>query len=407
MSTQISIPTEESQRIKMLNRKTSVDAVQTSVKAVGRMLFIDNLRVFLTVIVVVFHLAITYGAVGSWFYLERPTTEIAEILLTLFVILNQFYFMGLFFLISGYFVPGSVDRKGSWHYLTDRLVRLGIPLVIFSTLISPVVEWVKDITVGNSASNLVQFSISYWRGGDYAPGPLWFLEILLVFSVIYLLGRAVLQYLPVEKVKSTLVTSSHSLNHLQILAFIVVLAPLNFVVRIFSPIGEEWNHIQFAFMPQYAFMFAVGILAFRWKWLPDLPAGVRRIWSVAAIAATIILPVIILVGGDIEQFSGGATIQSLILSSWEAIYCVSMSILMLSVFRSRLDFQSSFGKFLSKNAYTVYIIHAPLIVGLAYILQRVTIDPLIKFVLLSPVAVGLCFLVSHLVRRIPLADKVL
>jgi hypothetical protein len=36
-----------------------------------RMPFIDNLRVFLTIMVVVFHLAITYGATGSWF-IERP-----------------------------------------------------------------------------------------------------------------------------------------------------------------------------------------------------------------------------------------------------------------------------------------------------------------------------------------------
>jgi hypothetical protein len=30
------------------------------------------------------HLAITYGGDGSWFYTERPSTELAGILLTLF-----------------------------------------------------------------------------------------------------------------------------------------------------------------------------------------------------------------------------------------------------------------------------------------------------------------------------------
>ena len=60
-------------------------AVQARVQAAGRLLFMDNLRVFLTILVVLHHLAITYGASGSWFYLERPTPELAGALLSLFI----------------------------------------------------------------------------------------------------------------------------------------------------------------------------------------------------------------------------------------------------------------------------------------------------------------------------------
>jgi surface polysaccharide O-acyltransferase-like enzyme len=85
-----------------------------------------------------------------------------------------------------------------------------------------------------------------------------------------------------------------------------------------------------------------------------------------------------------------------------------MSIWLLGAFRQRLDHQSSLGQLLSANAYTVYIIHAPLIVGLAYLLRDVTLYPLLKFILVAPLGVGLCFLTSHfLVRHIPLADRVL
>jgi hypothetical protein len=101
----------------------------------SRLLFMDNLRVFLTILVVLHHLAITYGASGSWFYRERPTTELAGTLLSLLTMLDHFYFMGLFFLIAGYFVPKALDRKGPVQFLKDRLVRLGIPLVAYSFLI--------------------------------------------------------------------------------------------------------------------------------------------------------------------------------------------------------------------------------------------------------------------------------
>jgi fucose 4-O-acetylase-like acetyltransferase len=397
--------------MKMAGKKATAAVAQIQAKAASRMPFIDNLRVFLTILVVVFHLAITYGAAGSWFYRERPSTEMTEILLTLFVILNQFYFMGLFFLISGYFVPGSVDRKGGWRYFKDRLVRLGIPLVVFSGLISPINEWVKAIHEGYFTGNFGQFFVHYWREGDFAPGPLWFLEILLVFSALYVIGRAMLHWVNSRQAKTAANPILRPLTHAKILALILILVPINYAVRIFSPIGVEWNHIQLAFLPQYALLFAVGILAYRRDWLPDLPSGVRRVWNILAILAIIALPLIMVFGGAVENldpFTGGVTVQALILSSWEAVYCVSMSILVLSVFRSRLDFQGSLGRFLSKNAYTVYIIHAPLLVGLCWLLQGVSIYPLLKFALVAPIAVGLCFLASHfIVRRIPLAEKVL
>jgi fucose 4-O-acetylase-like acetyltransferase len=46
--------------------------------------------------------------------------------------------MGFFFLISGYFVPRSYDHKGSVSYLKDRLLRLGIPLLVFIFVLNPI-----------------------------------------------------------------------------------------------------------------------------------------------------------------------------------------------------------------------------------------------------------------------------
>ncbi len=139
----------------------AVAAAPAKALAGSRLFFVDNLRVFLTILVLLFHLAITYGAEGSWFYRERPTTELAGILLTVFIILNQFYFMGLFFLVSGYFVPAAFDRKGGARFFKDRLIRLGIPLVVYGLLVSPIPEYIKAITVGYFSGNLGQFYLDY------------------------------------------------------------------------------------------------------------------------------------------------------------------------------------------------------------------------------------------------------
>jgi glucans biosynthesis protein C len=111
---------------------------------------------------------------------------------------------------------------------------------------------------------------------------------------------------------------------------------------------------------------------------------------------------------DTTPFNGGLTWQSALLSTWEAIYCISMSILMLNLFRARFDRQGSLARFLSRNAYTTYIIHPVVIVPLAILLSGITLDPLVKFLLAGLLAIVLCFSISqYIVRRIPHSDQVL
>ena len=398
-------------RVRNISQAKETAATQVAAKT-SRMAFMDNMRVFLTILVIVFHLSITYGADFSWFYTERPTTELAGIISTIFVGLCQFFFMGLFFLISGYFVPGSVDRKGSWQYIKDRLVRLGIPLVLFSLLVSPFTEYFKAATVYHSnPSNFVAFTLDYWKGGDYASGPLWFVEVLLVFSLAYVLGRAAMSRINRKAAQAASTTVKKPLTNAWILAFILIVAPLNYIVRIFSPIGEEWKHIQLAFMPQYILMFGAGILAYRRGWLTDLPNGIRKAWSAIAVLAMLAMPVIMVVTGVTEgdnSLAGGLNWQAALVSIWEPIYCIAMSILLLSLFQRRFNRQGALGQMMSKNAYTVYIIHPLVIIPGAYLLRTISIDPLLKWAVVSPILVTVCFMVSHwLVRRIPMTEKVL
>jgi glucan biosynthesis protein C len=328
-----------------------------------------------------------------------------------FVILSQMYFMGLFFLVSGFFVPGGIDRKGGLHYFKDRLVRLGVPLAVFGLLLSPYIEYIKGITEGYYSGSLGGFYLAYWRRMDFAPGPLWFVEVLLAFTILYLLWRAawdrVKRYIPQSNSAPTL----QPLTHAKIIAFILVLSLLNFAVRLLIPIGEEWNHLGVGFFPQYILLFAVGILAFRNGWLPDLPSGIRRVWSIVALLTLVAIPVFMIAGGatdDLTLFTGGFNWQSGVLGTLEAFFCVSMAILLLGLFRQKVDRQGRFGKLLSRNAYSVYIIHPLVIIPLAYLLRGVSIDPLLKFVLVAPLGVGLCFVAAQfLMRRIPYADRVL
>jgi surface polysaccharide O-acyltransferase-like enzyme len=65
------------------------------------------------------------------------------------------------------------------------------------------------------------------------------------------------------------------------------------------------------------------------------------------------------------------------------------------------------GKILSPNAYTAYLIHGPVVTTLALAAQGNAFHPLLKWVLLSLVAIPVCFALSNLVRKLPYAERVL
>jgi glucan biosynthesis protein C len=109
-----------------------------------RLLFIDNLRILLISLVVVQHLAVTYGALGSWYYRDPATNMLTGSLLTLLTGIGMAVGMGFFFLIAGYFTPGPYDRKGAASFLRDRLIRLGIPLLFYDLLIDPLVVYLAS-----------------------------------------------------------------------------------------------------------------------------------------------------------------------------------------------------------------------------------------------------------------------
>ena len=97
-----------------------------TVRPANRLWFLDNLRILLVFLVVAHHAAQAYGPTGgSW---PVGQTERAAVLGP-FITINSMFFMGLFFFISGYFTPGSANRKGTRAFIVDRMFRFGLPLL--------------------------------------------------------------------------------------------------------------------------------------------------------------------------------------------------------------------------------------------------------------------------------------
>jgi fucose 4-O-acetylase-like acetyltransferase len=130
---------------------------------------LDALRAGLTLLVVLHHTAITYGGAGGWFYRELPSSEaLSSQLLTMLCAINQSYFMGLFFLIAGYFTPAAVERHGVAAFVRERLLRLGVPFLVFGILIGPAtVALVQAVTRNRDFGEAL---LQRWRIGAFEPG---------------------------------------------------------------------------------------------------------------------------------------------------------------------------------------------------------------------------------------------
>ena len=78
-----------------------------------RLFYIDNIRLLVIVFVVMHHLAVTFSGFGSWYYIDgKPSDLLSTAWFAFYLSFQQGYFMGLLFMIAGYFAARSFDRKG-------------------------------------------------------------------------------------------------------------------------------------------------------------------------------------------------------------------------------------------------------------------------------------------------------
>ena len=104
------------------------------------------------------------------------------------VIPGALFAMGLFFLISGLVTPGSLARKGPKDFARDRLVRLGVPLALWTLIAWPGAIWISVRVAGDDRSFWDQLLVESDPFLD--PGPMWFVGVLLIYSLAYAAWRA-------------------------------------------------------------------------------------------------------------------------------------------------------------------------------------------------------------------------
>jgi len=378
--------------------------LQTQTVGPNRLFFIDNIRIIVTIFVLLHHIALTYGATQGWYYYETTKDPFAKAILNLLLSFNRACLIGIFFLIAGYFTPGSYDRKGPAGFLKDRIIRLGIPLFIFAFIMRPTLVYTMN-------SDILWKKYSYLENiflfRNVGPGPLWFAELLLIFCIVYSIIRLFMPGKEAEKENLMVFPSSGSIFFFSVLLSIAV-----FAARIYFPANRQIFHLRPGNYPQYIAMFAAGIIAYRNGWLTNIPDSAGRLWTWAAIFFLLIfIPVFVWKGcmeGHISLFSGGLHWQALFSAMWESFFCTAMAISLPYNFKKYFNCRGTILKSMGEDSFTVYIFHPMVLVYLSYLLRDFIPDrSLLKFFIVSALGIPICFIISHYIRKLPYAKKVL
>ena len=362
---------------------------------------IDALRAAVTLLVVFHHTALTYGAIGSWYYREiAPSESASSLLLILFCTANQAWFMGLFFLLAGYYTPPAFERHGMSGFVSERLLRLGVPILIYLLVLHPI-----TVALALTANGLpfVGVFAYLWSHGKFEPGPLWFTEALLILTAIWLLWRLAPKNLSMP---GNIAFPSNTV----LLAAALVTGIAAFLLRLMWPVGVNVAFLQLGYFASYIVLFAAGCAGADRRWLEQIPEHAKKIWLRVGWLAFPIFPLVALFGSKISWLSGkaegGWNLQALTYAFWEPLVAWGFIIGLLWYFQRRFGRLSGVWPNLARRAYLIYIVHPPILVGVALAWRDVEAPALVKFLLTGSVACALCYIVAGRVLRIPGASRI-
>jgi glucans biosynthesis protein C len=359
--------------------------------AVGRRPYLDNLKVALIAAIIVIHAVLGYaGFVEVWTYSEvrevtlAPTTEIV-----LFVVAAPFalFLIALLFLVAGLLTPASRARKGTARFTRDRLLRLGIPFAVYVLLIQPLVKYAGAHWIGLPQGGLRQ----EWFGPQHRldTGPLWFVGVLLVFSLGYALWTALVpRPVGAHLARSAEQREARPITARTLTVVAVVVAPTSFAIRLLYPYGSESgaSDLNFWEWPACLAVFVLGILAADQGWLKQVPADLARrcgIVTGVGVAAMVGLLVASGLGERIEDLLGGWNRYAAAFAVLDAVLTIFGSVWLLAVVQRRLDRRYRFGTELARSAYGAFILQTVFLIGIAVSLRGLGVPAEIKALLVA------------------------
>lgn len=390
------------------------NATDHGARSIGHLAYVDALRVALILLVVAHHSVEAYVASHAP-EMVLPDPPIPRV--WAFLAVNAAFFMGLFFFLAGYYTPGSFDRRGIRRFLGDRFTRLGIPFLLGVVLVVPLADWMRIalspgflhvgywdyvtrdfLGIGTKPDN--------WPAGERWPqinfGPLWFVEHLMVYALLYAAWRWVA---PRRAPGATPLAPPSSLA---ICGYAVALAAATFAIRIWYPVNDWIAFLGFiqmepAHIPQYASLFVIGLMAARGRWIETMPRRRGLTWLGVGIGLALLIYVTVgigAVGGGTP--SSGSHLPDWHACVWESFTCTSLCVGLPVAFRELALGAGALWRTLARNVLAIYVFHYAFVLLVQWALMNTELPKWSRLLLTWPIAVVLTVaFTNYLVLRLP------
>jgi len=386
-------------------------------------LAIDNLRAVVIVLVLAFHSVLAYlnylpphpFAFDQPPFLWRsfPIVDSQRwIGFDLFCAWLDVFLMSFFFLLSGLFVWPSLSRKGTWNFLSDRLLRIGLPFLLVVLLLMPVTHYPTYLQSATEPG-----IAAYWRHWLALPlwpcGPMWFLWLLLLWDI----AAAGLYPLLAQHREAVLRVSAYARqNPARFLAGFMLASVLAYLplALIFGP--SEWFHRgPFAFQLSrplhYVLYFfagaAIGACGIE-RGLLGADGPLARHWArwLAAAIGSFVLWIAVM--SQIVADPTGAPLLwqiaaalSFLLACFASCFFSLGAAVRFAQFRMRL-FDS-----LKENAYGMYLIHYLFIVWLQFAMLATALPAILKAAVVFGGTLALSWAATAALRQVSAVAQII
>jgi len=198
---------------------------------------------------------------------------------------------------------------------------------------------------------------------------------------------------------------AHFPAHWQLLSAAILTGAIAAVLRIWWPVGVNVWGLQLAYFASYVVLFVAGCAMAQQQWLERIPDSHLRPWLVISLISLPVLPAMYFLSKK-TGWPGGHTLE-LAYAFWEPLVAWGIILFLLRGFLQHLHQPGRIWRALSRRAYTIFVIHPPVLVGVALIWRHTDMNALLKTLVTGSISCALCFIVAGWLLQVPLLKRIL
>ena len=267
--------------------------------------------------------------------------------------------MPLFMLLAGFFTALSLSKRDTGNYALNRLIRLGVPLLLLWSAIPAIDEGTSELFKIPELISYIFYDIPFTLRLDH----LWFLYYLLLFYGVLLLIK-----ITAPLIFSLVIDFELSLSRVLCLwmPILILLSPLNKPIGgIFGEIPITFGEINLGSMLFMASFFIIGMQAHKSsQFLENLQR--TRFWLPSLIVSSLI-PIGLLAWGGVkdEPFAFSGSLELWIVNSLSGSAALLMVLSIMGLAMHKISSSGQMLRWLVRLSYPIYVFHLMFVISVS------------------------------------------